>query len=239
MRSAASSAVLGLLLAFVGGAYANGDSSAQSPPATARRQQPGAGCIVLLKLDPVVAYTGDIPGLAASHVQNSSKVNMHSPTVRAYAQFLDSQSTMAAARAGVTDRIQYLYKYTLAAFSTGVLSDKEIQALQQDSVILEVRRQRLNSIKTYSTPRFSGPVGNSSSHASSGGAPNISGLNAAGAHGAPATGEGVVIGVIDTGIWPEAESFSDQVQPPLAQVTSDSLAARCKQAVDYPQTFCK
>ncbi len=98
-----------------------------------------------------------------------------------------------------TDRVQ---SFTTAAngFSALVTHD-EAERLAASPDVLRVVPDELLELQTDSTPDFLGLTGRS------------------GAYQSGITGEGVVVGVIDSGIWPEHPSFADDGTYPAPPVT--------------------
>jgi hypothetical protein len=139
--------------------------------------------IVQLKDAPAVAYSGDIPGLAATKAQPPDSVDVSSDQDSAssssdagvsdrrprfaatsaaavqYASYISAQSEAAVARAlGPTSsaRIVHRYSAVLAGFTVGPLSSSEVRALRQDPNVASVTRDGRGYVKTISTPAFLG-----------------------------------------------------------------------------------
>ena len=74
--------------------------------------------IVQMAADPVVAYTGGQPGLAATRPARGKHFNPNSATVRRYQQFLDRGHSQALAAAGAaSDAKFYDYNYSFNGFA--------------------------------------------------------------------------------------------------------------------------
>lgn len=257
---------------------------------TPQQPQPGAGYIVILRHNPVVAYNGNIKGLSATAVESGTPLDPRSAAVQAYVQYLTAQSAAVAERAGVTNRLQYFYHYTIAGFSTSILTDEEIRTLQADPAVLQVHRQRLTGIdalssskpqagtlftredssntsgSTYDTyDKWQLPVVSVQSSLSHSRRPNVSTVSSAYAarssastldfidstnitqsnarsHGGSSvpSSTDVVIGVIDTGIWPESESFANKApEQSLGPLSSSSrFAGRCNTGDSFSTAHC-
>jgi subtilisin family serine protease len=82
------------------------------------------------------------------------------------------------------------YTVALNGFSA-LISHEEAEALQARKDVALVMPDELQQVQTDSSPQYLGLTG------------------PGGAHRQSVTGEGVIVGVIDTGIWPEHPSFAD------------------------------
>jgi subtilisin family serine protease len=181
------------VLALLGAALA-------SPVAAARPEAVGASTdiyIVVMADAPVVAYEGGVRGIPATQPAKGTKVDPNSGNVRKYAAHLDRQhrDVLAAAGAGA-DAIFYDYHYSLNGFAA-VLTAVQAAKLSSNPAVVSVELDQLRQVTTDNSPTFLG-------------------LDAPGGlwddlGGQGAAGEDVIVGVIDTGIWPEHPSFSDQL----------------------------
>lgn len=149
--------------------------------------------IVQMIQDPVVAYDGDIAGYAATKPKSNKKINPDSGKVEKYAGHLKAQHQKAAAKVGAQPKQNFVYSYN--GFSA-VLTGAQAAALSSDPSVLAVTPDALLQVDTVSTPAFlelDAPGGIWDS---------LGGVESA--------GEDVVVGIIDSGIWPESASFSDR-----------------------------
>ncbi len=150
--------------------------------------------VVLLKQSPAATYRGGITGLAATSRGGSFRAG--TPAVASYRSYLVRRQGDIARRYSVSVR----QRYTVAAngFSAH-LTATQARRLAKDPRVLTVARDRLVHADRVPTV---GP------HATS----EFLGLTH---HGHPAhgwnpktAGKGVVVGVIDSGIWPENAAFA-------------------------------
>ena len=180
-----------LLLAAILPAAATARTSATSAVAT---------YIVQMEAAPVVAYGGGVAGYAATKPAKGRKIDPASPSVVKYAGYLKRQHAAVVAKlTGATKMYDYVFSFNgFAARMTGAQAAK----LKGATGIVAITKDRLGKIDTSTTPTFLGldAAGGLWSQLGAGGNP--------GASGGP--GENIVVGVVDTGIWPEHPSFSDQ-----------------------------
>jgi subtilisin family serine protease len=148
--------------------------------------------IVVLEEAPVAAYTGGIAGYAATKPAAGKKLNKNSANVQKYAGYLNARHDAVAKSVGATKI--YDYEYSLNGFAA-VLNKGQVAKLRATKGVVSVQRDTLSQPTTDNSPTFLG-------------------LNAGGGiwsqlGGQGSAGEDVIIGVVDTGIWPEHPSFAD------------------------------
>ena len=178
----------GVILGLVAGmAYAEPAAVEDAAPAAKSRAKT---YIVQMAADPVAVYPGDVAGLAATHPGKGKKFNPHSKPVKDYVEYLDSEHEKVLQELGaVRDKI-YDYRYSFNGFAA-VLTEAEAEALRRRGDVLAVWEDELLELHTDNSPDFIGLTG--------GGEPWSRGY----------TGEDIIIGIIDTGIWPEHPSVAD------------------------------
>ncbi len=152
--------------------------------------------IVVMEQPPAVAYTGDIKGHAATAPKAGKKLDPTSAAVKKYITYLNTQhaNAMRAVGADVKNKF-YDYGYTVNGFAADLTG---AQAAKMSSVanVWFMERDESRELHTENSPSFLG-------------------LDAPGGlwsqlGGQGAAGEDIIVGIIDTGIWPEHPSFSDQ-----------------------------
>jgi Subtilase family/Fibronectin type-III domain/Peptidase inhibitor I9/PA domain len=180
--------LIAALLAGLGGPAGGatpGSADAQGQSST----QAGTGVYIVQMLDmPVVAYNGSRAGFPATASPSGDHVNPNSERVRR-----SHTDALRAAGAGNAAKV-YDYTFSFNGFSA-VLTPTQAARLAQRPNVVSVSPDERRFPLTDNTPidlQLTGP----------------SGLWAQGPSGT--VGENVIIGVIDTGIWPEHPSFSDE-----------------------------
>jgi subtilisin family serine protease len=176
----------------VGGAIA-GLLLAAAPTAGAQAVQPSptAPYVVVMAADPAVAYDGGVPGFAPAAPAPGEKIDPAAPEVARYVNHLESEQDEALAAAGVaTDAKLATFTYALNGFSAALTAEQADRVAAQPGVVRVVRDQ-LRQLQTDTSPEFLGLD------------------SRRGAWESGFTGEGVIVGVVDTGIWPEHPSFAD------------------------------
>lgn len=150
--------------------------------------------IVWMAGDPVVSYDGGIAGYPATRPANGQKINPNNAKVQKYQGLLNSlaDAALAAAGASATDKV-YQYSVSFNGFAAD-LTAHQATKLAADENVLAMFENEIAQLDTSSTPSFLG-------------------LNDP-ANGVwnDYLGEDVIIGVIDSGVWPENDAFSDRTR---------------------------
>jgi Subtilase family/Fibronectin type-III domain/Peptidase inhibitor I9/PA domain len=150
--------------------------------------------IVQMLESPVVAYEGGTAGLSATKPGNGNKIDPNSPAVREYAAYLAGSHDKALEQVGGGEKL-YDYAITFNGFAAE-LTESQANALEKVDGVVAVSKDYLLQPDTSSTPSFLGIDQENGLWEQLG--------------GPGSAGEGVIVGVVDTGIWPEHPSFSDQ-----------------------------
>ena len=150
--------------------------------------------IVQMADQPVVAYEGGVKGLKATAPRQGQKIDPYASDVVAYAGYLKGQHDKALASVGAAKK---LYDYTISYNGFAAqLTLAQATKLTAQAGVVAVSPDEIHTVDTSSTPAFLGL-------SDPGGLWDQLG-------GVGSAGDGVIIGVIDTGIWPESLSFSDR-----------------------------
>ena len=193
----------------VGDALASAYGSEPRAAALARLQNAPARksiYIVQMKDAPVTAYTGGVAGFAATKHARGSKVNPRDGNVVRYGDHLAAKHDAKVARAGA--RKLYSYRYVFNGFAAE-MSEAQAEKLRADADIAAVTKDEIAKLDTATTPRFLGLDARNGLWSQLSGRPNGNPVTPRGPNSSGA-GEGVVIGILDSGIWPENPSFSDR-----------------------------
>src|SRR4029079_10944566 len=151
--------------------------------------------IVQLSELPAVAYDGSVSRLAATKPAKGQKIDPNSAAVTKYVGHLDARHDAELKAVGATKKL-YDYTYSFNGFSAHLTAAQANQlAAGPDVIALPPSETRYTD--TSSTPTFLGLT------APGGLWDQLGGFDHA--------GDNIIIGVIDSGIWPEALSFSDRV----------------------------
>ena len=150
--------------------------------------------IVQMAEQPAVSYTGGIAGQPATKPNRGQKIDPLSAAIIGYAGYLDQRHDQALAAVGGARKV-YDYHYSFNGFAAQ-LSDAQAEALRSSAGVLNVSKDEEVFADTSSTPAFLG-------------------LSAPGGlwdqlGGTARAGDEIIVGVIDSGIWPESASFSDR-----------------------------
>ena len=150
--------------------------------------------IVQMLASPAVSYDGGIDGLKATKPAAGKKIDPAATDVTRYVGYLEGQHDAALGKVGGGDKV-YDYAYSFNGFSAK-LTAGQAAALAKQSGVVAISPDELQTMDTSSTPAFLGL------DATGGLWSQLGGVGSA--------GEDVVIGVVDSGIWPESLSFSDR-----------------------------
>ena len=185
---------------------ASGSGGTGVPAGTAARVAAAKSTTYIAIMDaaPAVAYEGDEAGLAATAPTEGDALSRADSAVQRYVERLTAEQDAALASVGAS-AADKLTTYTYAANGfAATLTGAQAGALSQQPGVSFVVPDQIRTIQTDGTPDFLGLTAENG--------PWSSGL----------TGEDVVIGVIDTGIWPEHPSFADDGSYPALPVEAFS-----------------
>lgn len=153
--------------------------------------------IVQLAGAPLATYDGSVRGLAATRPVAGAKLNLRSTAARAYDGHLATRRAAVLARLpGV--RALHNYSVTFNGFAAR-LTPAEAQALMTSSDVVSVVESERRDLDTTRTTDFLGLTAPGGLYAQ---------LDAQSRN---IKGEDVVIGIVDSGIWPESPAFGDKV----------------------------
>ena len=198
------------------GAARHPSSAAQAAPGSTVDKNGTGTYIVELAEAPVTTYPGGVAGLARTRPEPGKRLDANSAAAKAYRRHLDAQRGSVTAAAGVT--AGEVYTTAFNGFSAK-LTAKQVAALKADKRVRAVTAARVVA----TSAGTAGSTATSSAAADAKPAPPPSGSG---------TGAGVVIGVLDTGIWPTSPSFAKQMAAPAG------WHGTCQTGVRFVAEFC-
>ncbi len=197
---------------------ASGQIAKSDPALLARTDSAQVNVMVKLDYDAAASYKGGIAGLPATSPQLTGKrLSKSDPDVARYLRHADSESATAAQRiraavpaAAVTDSFTLAYgglSVRLPAnLAKQLIEVPGVSAVQQDSV----QHPTADASSAPATPAAAPPAGPSAATISSDTTKFVGANKVWPSLGGPVkAGQGVIVGVLDTGIWPEHPSLKD------------------------------
>ncbi|CAI5478135.1 unnamed protein product [Closterium sp. Yama58-4] len=150
------------------------------------------------------------------------RVNVQTAHVKAFARMLVRQQQQVVAETRLSERnMLYSYKFAANGFAAR-LTHADVRRLKRHAMVADVTRSYgVRSATTY-TPRFL----------------QLPGSMWAASGGGSRAGEGVVIGVVDTGIWPEHPSFRVANSSHVYPRPPRRWAGKCVRTRDFPASRC-
>ena len=165
--------------------------------------------IVQLIAEPAATYSGNVAGYAATQPTAGNRFNSRSSAALAYSAYLEAQQASVAAIVANAP-IVAKYKTVYNGFAAR-LTEAEVQALRASPLVVEVHPDEQRKLETVSTSTFLGLT-----------APG--GVWSQTFAGLAIKGEDMIIGVIDSGVWPESVSYADRVNGTTPVFGSGTLA---------------
>ncbi|HUQ29012.1 MAG TPA: S8 family serine peptidase [Usitatibacter sp.] len=150
--------------------------------------------IVQLRESPAVAYDGGVAGLKATRPAKGKKIDPESPAVVDYVSYLQARHDALLAQHGGGNKL-YSYGYAFNGFAAK-MTPAQARKLAQSPDVVKVWKDEERSLDTNRTPSFLGLT-------------NPGGLWSQ-LGGVGKAGEDIIIGMVDSGFWPENPSFSDR-----------------------------
>ncbi|MGI8901646.1 MAG: S8 family serine peptidase, partial [Nocardioides sp.] len=170
-------------------------TAARDSDATVTKQAParelGAGRYVVILREPgATRYDGGVRGLPATKSPAGNGFNARSDKVAAYSSYLTTKQNRLAAQVGA--EVQSSTTLASNAF-TSRLSAAQATDLSSTKDVLMLVKDVAFKTDTWNTPKFLGLDGEGGVWEQKG--------------GVATAGAGTVVGVLDSGIWPESASF--------------------------------
>jgi subtilisin family serine protease len=166
-----------------------------APPEPAKPALPApipSRYIVTLTGKPIATYGGDVKGLRATRPTRGQRVDVRSDRAKRYRAYLERQQANTAARVGA--RPLKHYAVSLNGFTSNLTPD-QARTLQRAPGVLSVTKDRPRRLLDNKSPvDFLKLSGSNGVWTALGGKQNA--------------GRGVVIGLLDSGYWPESKSLT-------------------------------
>ncbi|WCJ42266.1 subtilisin-like serine protease 3 [Euphorbia peplus] len=177
--------------------------------------------IATMEGEPVISYGGGVPGFEATAVDSDEKIDSESELVTSYAEHLEKKHDMLLDELfeeGTYTKV-YSYRHLINGFAVHV-SPEQAETLRHASGVKSVERDWKVRRLTTHTPQFLGlPTGVW---------PTGGGFDRA--------GEDIVIGFVDSGIYPHHPSFASHHSDPYGPVPK--YRGKCEVDPDTKRKFC-
>lgn len=192
-RSLSTVALIALLLSTVMANEVTGDASKfKSTGNYLLTKQKTSSYIIQLKGNTAIAQAALLGELLPTNqlvAKTGNRYNAKTPAMIAYTRSMERKQKDVAGSIG-SIHILHSFKHTYNGFSAK-LSAKQKALLESHPDVVGIWEDKLEKVNTANTPTFTGLTG------------------PGGQHTLGIKGEDIVIGVIDTGVWPENPSFAD------------------------------
>jgi hypothetical protein len=193
-------------------------STAKSQAATAAYS--AGRYIVTFVDDPAASYDGSRKGFAATRPAAGKKLNTNSAAVKAWRGHLTAGHDAALAKVGATK----LYDYTVTNNAVAVqLSAKQATGLAKTAGVVRLEKDQLRTPDTTDSPAFLGLSAGGGLWSQLGGNKNA--------------GAGTVVGIVDSGIWPESAAFAGGTGIPIPATWKGDKTS-CQSGVNFGTSTC-
>ena len=196
---------------------------ATAGPATAAPATADGGTatyLVQLADAPVASYTGGVPGHARTKPATGAKLDIAAPAVAAYRGYLRQRQDGVLKQAAGARKL-YDYSVAFNGFSARMTAADAAKLAGATGVVAVVKDER-RAVDTTRTTEFLGLT-------------KRGGLwEQLGGPGARGAGSGVVVGIVDSGAWPESPSLTPLTNPQAAQ----GFTGTCQTGEQWPAALC-
>ncbi|ROS00154.1 subtilisin family serine protease [Sinobacterium caligoides] len=168
-------------------------------------KSPHGSYIVIMKLKPAISYDGNISGYKATKPTANQRFSTKSNAAQSYKNKLRKDHDEVLATYGLKDKKVHDYSNAINGFSAR-MSYEQAKSIALNKKVAMVLPDTLHQTMTDNSPSFLG-------------------LNSRrGPWAKDINGEDVIVGIIDTGIWPEHPSFADDGSYADLGITLDESA---------------
>ena len=204
------------------GAVGNAHGSTVASKAPPAQIVPGH-YIVMTKGAPLAGYRGGVHGLVRTRPAPGHKINVRSLAAKKYTQHLRLGHQTVLARAGVPARaVNHDYSVAFNGFSA-TLSKSQAAKLAHTRGVVKVWPVEIRTADTVSTPGFLGLDGSTGVWQQQFG-------------GSANSGRGIIVGDLDSGIWPENPAFAPLASTPDQAIIDAKWSGICDPGVTSPIT---
>ncbi|XP_061989704.1 subtilisin-like protease SBT2.5 isoform X1 [Rosa rugosa] len=177
--------------------------------------------IVTVEGEPIISYRGDVDGFEATAVESDEKIDTTSESVTSYARHLENKHDMLLGmlfEQGTYKKL-YSYQHLINGFAVHISPEQAERLMRAPGVKSVERDWKVRRLTTH-TPQFLGlPTGVW---------PTGGGFDRA--------GENIVIGFVDSGIYPHHPSFASHSTDPYGPVPK--YRGTCEVDPDTKKSFC-
>jgi subtilisin family serine protease len=196
---------------------------------------------------PLATYGGGVAGFSATKPARGERINTHTANATNYSHYLENRQRVVLGSAGVSAS-NTVYHYTTAVNGAAAwLTQSEAAKLATTPGVLMVQKNTIQTIQTAPAGPAgqSAPVGSANAQTGSPQPPTPAFLGLTGKNGVWQTqfqgdkhaGQGIIIGDIDTGFWPENPSFAPLSEPRPDDVTiANKFHGTCDTSGEDPVT---
>ncbi len=164
--------------------------------APAAPTMPDGSYLVVLKDQPSASYPGGVTGFTATKAPRGQRFDHRRDAVARYEARLAQRQDALLARVGASARQRYT---TVVNGFSATLTGAQAARLSGSKDVLFVQPDEARQVDTVASPEFLGLT-------TANGAGGV--WNSPAVGGVANAGKGVVVGIIDSGIWPENPSFA-------------------------------
>ena len=196
MRGRAVAALAAAATAAAGSVALDAAPAVASPPALDNGAYGDGGYIVVLDAPAAASYEGGTEGLAATRPAEGERIDVTGAEVQAYTEHLVEAQADVLAEVGVEPT--YTYQIAFNGFAAPLTAAQALK-LAGEPGVLAVLPDEVRQLDTVRSPDFLGLPGDRGVWSRLGGVDEA--------------GKGVVVGVLDSGVWPENPSFAGDPLP--------------------------
>jgi len=173
---------------------------------------------------PIAAYAGGVPNLAATKPIAGAKLDRGSQSYQDYRKYIRMQRADALRKAKLDGRKPVAEYEAVLNGVVLALTPAEVSKLVRISGVHKLWKNSYVPLETVTTPKFLGLDGQG-------------GVWQRQFGGAARAGEGVIVGILDSGITPESASFAALPEPrPDAAIIADRWRGVCDPGEEAPVT---